>query len=42
METEEIPLLIHGESIKFNVDIFDKEKVFIKEELNLIINEFLN
>ena len=40
MEEEEIPLLIHGESIKFNVDIFDKEKVFIKEELNLIISEF--
>ena len=40
MEVEKIPLLIHGESIKFNVDIFDKEKVFIKEELNLIISEF--
>ncbi len=40
MENEEIPLLIHGESIKFNVDIFDREKVFIKEELNLIISEF--
>lgn len=40
MEEEEIPLLIHGESIKFNIDIFDKEKVFIQEELNLIISEF--
>jgi dihydroorotase len=40
MEEENIPLLIHGESIQFNVDIFDKEKVFIENELTKIINNF--
>ena len=40
MEEFNIPLLIHGESIKFNVDIFDKEKIFIEEELILIIEKF--
>lgn len=40
MEQESIPLLIHGESIKKNVDIFDKEHIFLEEELLLIINTF--
>ena len=40
MEEEDIPLLIHGESIQINVDIFDKEKVFIENELTKIISNF--
>lgn len=42
MEEEGIPLLIHGESIKFGVDIFDKEATFIEEELIKIIKAFPN
>lgn len=38
METEEIPLLIHGESIEYHVDIFDREKVFVSKELSKIRN----
>jgi dihydroorotase len=40
MEQEDIPLLIHGESIKKNVDIFDKEHIFLEEELLIIITNF--
>ena len=40
MEEEDIPLMIHGETIKPNVDIFKKEKVFIKEELTKILENF--
>ena len=40
MEQEDIPLLIHGESIKPNIDIFKKEKVFIEDELIKIIDKF--
>jgi len=40
MEQENIPLLIHGESIKKNVDIFDKEHIFLEEELLIIIKNF--
>ena len=40
MEQESIPLLIHGESIKKNVDIFDKEHIFLEEELLLIIKKY--
>ena len=42
MEEEDIPLLIHGESIKNDVDIFDRESVFLKEELLEIITTFPN
>ena len=38
MESEEIPLLIHGESIEYHVDIFDREKVFVSKELSKIRN----
>ena len=43
MEEENIPLLIHGESTKYNdtlkrVDVFKREKVFIETELKNIIN----
>lgn len=40
MEEENIPLLIHGESIKKGIDIFEKEHVFLEEELTIIVNEF--
>lgn len=36
MEDEKIPLLIHGESIQYQVDIFDREKIFVSEELSKI------
>ena len=39
MEQENIPLLIHGESIKENIDIFDKEHIFLEEELLIIIKK---
>ena len=34
------PLLIHGEKVGENIDIFDREKVFIDEELVLIREKF--
>jgi dihydroorotase len=33
MEDLELPLLVHGESIDPNVDVFDREAVFIRETL---------
>ena len=40
MEDQNIPLLIHGENIARNIDIFHREKVFLKNELTTIINTF--
>ena len=42
MEEQKIPLLVHGENISCNVDIFHREKVFLKNELTTIINSFPN
>lgn len=42
MENENIPLLIHGESIEYHVDIFDREKVFVSKELSKIRTLFPN
>ena len=42
MEKEEIPLLVHGEDISCHVDIFHREKVFLKNELTFIRNNFPN
>ena len=42
MEDEEIPLLIHGESIEYHIDIFDREKVFVSKELSKIRELFPN
>ena len=39
MEDENVPLLIHGESI-LDIDIFVKEKVFLKNELTKIVTTF--
>ena len=42
MEKIEMPLLIHGEVNDSNVDIFDREEVFIDRELSSIIKNFPN
>ena len=34
------PLLIHGEKVREDIDIFDREKFFIDEELDIIRNKF--
>lgn len=39
MQSVDLPLCIHGESIAKNVDIFDRETLFL-EELNSIIKKF--
>ena len=36
------PLLIHGEKIRDDIDIFDRESVFIDEDLTLIREKFPN
>ena len=33
-------LLIHGEKVRRDIDIFDREKYFIDEELQQIRNKF--
>ncbi len=40
MEENGIPLLVHGEDIDKNIDIFDKEKSFIDKYLTKIIQKF--
>lgn len=40
MERHQMPLLIHGESTDPNVDVFDREKVFIDTVLTQIIKDF--
>ena len=40
MEKQQIPLLVHGENVTPNVDIFHREKVFLKNELTTIIKNF--
>ena len=40
METVDLPLLIHGESIDPTVDIFDRETVFLEQQLTAIIQRF--
>lgn len=37
-----IPLLIHGEVTNPEIDIYDREKVFIEEKLNFIVKELPN
>ena len=36
------PLLVHGEKVREDIDIFDREKFFIDEELDIIRNKFTN
>lgn len=40
MEKYDLPLLIHGEHISDDIDIFDREKVFIDKSLTAIRKEF--
>ncbi|WP_299402359.1 dihydroorotase [Acaryochloris sp. IP29b_bin.148] len=40
METEDIPLLLHGEVTDTEVDVFDLEKVFIETHLIPLISRF--
>ncbi len=40
LEEENSPLLVHGEKVADNIDIFDREKYFIDDELNLIRKKF--
>lgn len=37
-----IPLLLHGEATGFEHDIFDKEKIFIEQELTWLLEKFPN
>lgn len=40
MEKAQIPLLVHGEMVRGDVDIFDREKVFIDEVLSPTLRKF--
>lgn len=40
MEEQDIPLLVHGESTRTDVDIFDREKIFIDETLLPLNRQF--
>ena len=40
LEEENCPLLIHGEKVAEHIDIFDREKYFIDDELDIIRSKF--
>ena len=40
MEKYKLPLLIHGEVTETNVDIFDRERIFIEQKLSVIHQHF--
>lgn len=40
MEQEDLPLLLHGEVTDTNVDVFDREKVFIETHLIPLVSRF--
>lgn len=40
LQKEQLPLLIHGEVVDPNIDIFDRETTFVKRELPKIIANF--
>lgn len=40
MEEADLPLLVHGEVTDYNIDIFDREKVFIDRYLAPIVERF--
>ncbi|MFT5657078.1 MAG: dihydroorotase [Gammaproteobacteria bacterium] len=40
MQTQQLPLLIHGEATGNQVDIFDREKIFIDSTMQQIRNDF--
>ncbi|MDH5736189.1 MAG: dihydroorotase, partial [Gammaproteobacteria bacterium] len=40
MQKHQLPLLVHGEVVDANVDVFDREKIFIEKVLMPVINDF--
>ena len=40
MQTHGLPLLIHGETTASDIDVFDRERVFIDESLSRIVRDF--
>src|SRR5205085_2272182 len=40
MQRQGLPLLIHGETTATDVDVFDRERVFIDESLSRIVRDF--
>ena len=40
MQKEGLPLLVHGEVVQGDIDIFDREKVFIETVLNPLVKNF--
>jgi len=42
MQKEDIPLLIHGEVTDADIDVFDREKVFIDRVLTKLVKDFPN
>ncbi len=40
MEEVDLPLLVHGEVVDSDIDVFDREKVFIDRHLGLIVDAF--
>lgn len=40
MQTHDIPLLVHGEVTDKNVDIFDREKIFLEKVLEPLLEHF--
>ena len=40
MQKEEVPLLVHGEVTDPEVDVFDRESVFIEKILDGLIKDF--
>lgn len=40
MQTYDIPLLIHGEMTAANIDVFDREKIFIDQVLDPLLGNF--
>ena len=40
MQNEEVPLLVHGEVVDPEVDIFDRESVFIEKILDKVVKDF--
>ena len=40
MQKEDIPLMIHGEDIDLEVDIFDRERIFIEKTLSQLTKNF--
>ena len=40
MEKHQLPLLIHGEVTDPNIDVFDRERIFIEQELTPLLKKF--